>query len=345
MQYALHLAEKRVIPDTLIRYGIRRLLKKRISDETAGTPEKQQERLMALIGKLQAAPLAVHTADANIQHYEVPPGFFEQALGPHLKYSCCYFTPDCRSLAEAEAAMLTLTCSRAEIQDGMDILELGCGWGSLTLWLAKHYPGTRITAVSNSSLQRAFIEKKAEEAGYHNIQVITCDMNSFDTDTCFDRVLSIEMFEHMRNYNELLARIAGWMKPDAKLFVHIFTHRLFAYLYETEGPDDWMGHYFFTGGIMPSDSLLLYFQDDVILENHWIVNGTHYCRTAECWLSNMDRRSAQIIPVFIHAYGSKDAALWFQRWRIFFMACAELWGYRNGTEWFVSHYLFRKHSR
>jgi cyclopropane-fatty-acyl-phospholipid synthase len=345
MNYALRLAEKGVIPDRIIRIGIRRLLKKRICDETAATPDEQQEHLMKLIKELQASPLAVHTVDANVQHYEVPPAFFEQALGPHLKYSCCYFDEYCRSLAEAEAAMLELTCTRAEIQDGMDILELGCGWGSLTLWLAKHYPGSSITAVSNSSLQRSFIEKKAKEAGYHNLHVITCDMNSFDTDNRFDRVVSIEMFEHMRNYKELLARIAGWMKSDAKLFVHIFTHRLLAYLYETEGPDDWMGRYFFTGGIMPSNSLLLYFQDDVILENHWIVNGTHYSKTAECWLSNMDRRTAQIIPVFKNAYGPKEAALWFQRWRIFFMACAELWGYKNGTEWFVSHYRFRKHSR
>jgi cyclopropane-fatty-acyl-phospholipid synthase len=246
------------------------------------------------------------------------------------------------SLDEAEEKMLTLTCERAQISNGMDILELGCGWGSLTLWMAERYSHAKITAVSNSHPQREFIAAQCRERGIRNVEIITADMNAFDATKRFDRVVSVEMFEHMRNYELLLHRVSSWMKPDGRLFVHIFCHREYAYVFEAEGEDNWMGKYFFSGGIMPSDDLLLYFQDAAALEDHWRVDGTHYERTANHWLENMDSRKDAVMPVLERTYGEKNAALWFQRWRIFFMACAELWGFRKGQEWWVAHYLFRK---
>jgi cyclopropane-fatty-acyl-phospholipid synthase len=277
-----------------------------------------------------------------VQHYEVPPEFFSLVLGARRKYSCCWFPEGTETLDEAEEKTLALTCERARLADGMDILELGCGWGSLTFWMAERYPRSRITAVSNSGTQRAFITACCRERGITNVDVVTADMNHFDTGKGFDRIVSVEMFEHMRNYALLLRKIASWMRPDGKLFVHMFCHREYAYFFETEGEDNWMGRYFFSGGIMPSDDLLLYFQDDVVLEDHWRVDGTHYKRTANHWLANMDARKEGILSVLERTYGKQDAALWFQRWRIFLMACAELWGFRNGQEWWVAHYLFKK---
>jgi cyclopropane-fatty-acyl-phospholipid synthase len=238
--------------------------------------------------------------------------------------------------------MLQLTCKRAELSDGMQILELGCGWGSLSLWMAENYPNSKITAVSNSGSQKEFIMTRAAERKLTNLQVITADMNDFSTDQTFDRVVSVEMFEHMRNWPRLLNRINNWLKPDGKLFVHIFTHRKFAYLYETDGRDDWMGRHFFTGGIMPSDDLILQLQNQLVVERHWRINGEHYSRTAEEWLANMDKNRKSIMPIMQKTYGKPSAQRWFQRWRIFFMACAELWGFHGGNEWLVSHYLLGK---
>jgi cyclopropane-fatty-acyl-phospholipid synthase len=336
------LIEQNKIPDFLIRQGIRKLLKQRLRDENKGDVEAQQAHLMALIDKLKASPIAVNTTDANQQHYEVPTRFYQYCLGKNLKYSSCYFKPGVTSLDQAEDDMLYLTCDRAGLKNGQHVLELGCGWGSLSLYMAAKYPASNFKVVSNSRTQKQFIDAQAQARGITNLTVITADMNTFAINEQFDRIVSVEMFEHMRNYQKLMKKVASFLKPDGKLFIHIFTHKEYAYLFEVIDETDWMSKYFFTGGIMPSDDLLFYFNDDLAVEQHWHVNGTHYGKTAEAWLVNMDSHKAEIMPLFEETYGKDQALKWWVYWRLFYMACAELWNYNDGNEWIVSHYLFHK---
>ncbi len=335
-------AERGVIPDPLLRLAMRRLMAARLRSEALDDVEARHQQFQHRLADLREGPLALHTDAANEQHYEVPAEFFRRVLGRHLKYSCCLWRPGVNSLDEAEAAMLALSCERAGLSDGQDVLELGCGWGSVSLWMAGQYPHSRITAVSNSASQREYIMSQARERGLNNLQVITADMNDFATDQQFDRVVSVEMFEHMRNYRELLHRIRGWLRPGGQLFVHIFCHREFLYPFETEGEYDWMAQHFFTGGVMPAESMLAYFQDDLSLLRQWRVDGRHYERTSNAWLARLDTSRAELLQVFADVYGERDAARWLQRWRMFFLAVAELFGYAGGREWYVAHYLFQR---
>jgi cyclopropane-fatty-acyl-phospholipid synthase len=335
------LLEQGLLPDPVIRWGIRNLLSQKIAAEKKDGLEFGQARQIQLINQLKASPIAVNTPDANSQHYEVPAEFFQLALGPHLKYSSCYFRDGVTDLGQAERDMLAITCERADLQSGQTVLELGCGWGSLSLYMAKEFPESRFVGVSNSRTQKEYIDAQAKIRNLKNLEIITADMNIFETSRRFDRIVSVEMFEHMRNYQKLMAKAASFLNPDGKLFVHIFTHREFSYLYDETDDKDWIAKYFFTGGIMPADDLLLYFQDHFQIANHWRVSGTHYQKTSECWLANMDAHRKEIIPIFQKTYGEQYQK-WLIYWRVFFMSCAELWGYRGGDEWIVSHYLFQK---
>jgi cyclopropane-fatty-acyl-phospholipid synthase len=335
-------AERGWIPDGLLRLGIRRQCAQRLRDECAADPAAAARRGAALVAELRRSPVAIHADAANRQHYELPPAFFARCLGPRLKYSSCFYPNGNETLAEAEEAMLALYGERAQLADGQDILELGCGWGSLTLWMAERYPDARITAVSNSAPQRRFIEQRCRERGFANVRVLTCDANRLELPAAaFDRCVSIEMFEHMRNYGVLLDRIGGWLRAGGKLFAHIFCHRTLLYPFETEGEGNWMGRHFFTGGLMPAADTLLWFQDALRIEERWLVDGTHYQRTANHWLQRQDAHRAELMPILREAYGDA-ASLWFQRWRMFWMACAELFGYGHGREWMVAHYRFAK---
>ena len=337
------LLARNLLPDAAIRIGIRNLLSKKLREETRENAIAQAEALAAFVDELKRSPIAIKTAAANEQHYEVPTEFFKLVLGPRMKYSSGYWPREDTTFAESEETMLALSCERAELADGLDILELGCGWGSLTLWMAEKYPAARITGVSNSLTQKLHIEAEAARRGLGNVRIVTADMNDFEAgDSAFDRVVSVEMFEHMKNYQRLMAKVARWLRSGGNLFVHIFTHREFAYHFEGRDPSDWITRYFFEGGTMPSDDLLLYFQEDLSIEKHWRVSGTHYQRTSEAWLEKMDANEPAITPILENTYGRENPAKWRAYWRVFFMSCAELWGFRGGNEWLVSHYRFTK---
>lgn len=338
------LLERDLIPDQLIRARIRKLLRQRLRDEQRPIAEQQQTHLMEVISQLRNSPIAIETKAANEQHYEVPTEFFRMVMGKHMKYSCCYWDTTTPDLSAAEQKALEITCQRAQLADGMDILELGCGWGSLTMFMAAKFPSARITGVSNSATQKQWIEATCRERGLSNVRIITADMNVFDIAEQFDRVVSVEMFEHMRNYQLLLEKVARFLKPEGRLFVHIFTHKDLTYFFDVVDDTDWMSKYFFSGGVMPSDDLLFYFNDHLHVSDHWHWDGTHYGKTSEAWLENMDAHKQQIMPILAETYGADQSVKWWVYWRIFFMACAELWNYNNGKEWIVSHYLFRKNN-
>lgn len=339
---ALSLAEQGYLPDALIRKGIRDLSKTRLDEIADQDCERAQSALIRFVQQMKVSPIAPLPEKANEQHYEVPADFFQYCLGEHRKYSSCFWLPETKTLDEAEALALAQTCLHAKLADGQAILELGCGWGSLTLWMASHYPNANITGVSNSASQRAHILSQAAARGLTNINILTADMNTFELDAQFDRVVSVEMFEHMRNYQVLYQKVANWLKPEGYFFKHIFVHRYAAYAFDVKAEDDWMSQYFFSGGMMPSDDLPLYFQDHLRIVDKWRWDGTHYEKTANAWLANMDQHQTEITPILEHTYGKENAAIWRQRWRIFYMACAELFGYQHGQSWWVSHYLFQK---
>jgi cyclopropane-fatty-acyl-phospholipid synthase len=340
----LNLAELGLFPDVVLRWGIRQLVTQRLREIRSGDARTAALQEKRFIDEMRRAPIAVVPEKANDQHYEVPVEFFSRVLGPHLKYSSAFWPAHAKTLDQAEAAGLRESCLHADLMNGQTILELGCGWGSLTLWMAEHYPDSRITAVSNSRSQRAYIEAQARARGLQNrIRVLTCDMNTFEVDPgLFDRVVSVEMFEHMRNWPDLFVRVRRWLKPGGRFFMHVFVHRSTAYLFEDRGPADWMSRQFFTGGMMPSDGLPLVCQDQLACVDHWRWDGTHYEKTANAWLANMDSARKTLWPVIERVYGKACARVWWWRWRLFFMACAELFGYEEGRQWGVSHYLFEK---
>ena len=334
--------EQGLVPDRVVRLGIRRLLKERLAEMHATDAEAAEVLNQAFIDQMRRAPIALLPDKANEQHYEVPAEFFAKVLGPHRKYSSCFWGEGVQTLAQAEAAALRATCERAGLVDGQDVLELGCGWGSLSLWMADHYRNSHVTAVSNSHSQRVHIEREAQSRGLVNLRVITCDVNEFDIEANhFDRVVSVEMFEHLRNWPHAFARVARWLKADGRFFMHVFATRGAPYAFVERDDSDWMSRHFFSGGMMPSDDLALNFQDDLRLLKRWRWDGTHYQKTSEAWLRNMDDARDDLMPLMQSTYGA-DAELWWQRWRLFFLSVAELFGHEGGQQWWVSHYLFSK---
>jgi cyclopropane-fatty-acyl-phospholipid synthase len=343
---AIKFAERGLLPDALVRAGIRNLTKTRLEEISADNCEAGMAHLTRFIVAMNCAKIAEVPELANAQHYEVPAEFFHYCLGAQRKYSGCFWLPDTQNLAEAENLALSQTCDHADLRDGQHILELGCGWGSLSLYMAARFPNAQITGVSNSNSQREHIMAVAKTRGLTNLNIITADMNQFAAPEQYDRVISVEMFEHMRNWQLLYRKVASWLKPQGKFFKHIFVHRNTPYLFEVQAENDqddnWMSQHFFSGGMMPSDDLPLHFQDNLKLMQRWRWDGTHYEKTANAWLQNMDKNAAHITPILAASYGEQNVEMWRNRWRIFFMACAELFGYNQGQEWWVTHYLFEK---
>ncbi len=339
---ANEITEKGFVPDSLIRRGIRKLLTSRLDEIAADNAELMASNQISFISQMNNSSIALLPEKANEQHYEVPEAFFQTVLGYRLKYSCGFWDDEVENIHQSEERALQISCEHAEIENGMQILELGCGWGSLTFWMAEHYPDSHIVAVSNSASQGDFIRAEADKKGLANIEIVTADMNDFVPSRQFDRVVSVEMFEHMRNYEALYKSISSWLKPEGKLFKHIFVNRSAPYSFEDRDDSDWMSRHFFSGGMMPSDDLPLFFQRHLSIEKRWRWSGQHYEKTANAWLARMDANKQELWPLFESVYGKDFASMWWQRWRIFFMACAELFGYDKGQQWWVSHYLFSK---
>jgi cyclopropane-fatty-acyl-phospholipid synthase len=340
MTLSEYFLDKGVLPETVIRWGIKKQVKKRLkTQEQLSKNPVEFEKLLELLKK---SPIAVDTSAANEQHYQVPTEFYKLVLGPKLKYSCCNFVGKNSNLALAEIASLEQIAERAQLKDGHKILDLGCGWGSFTLWTAEKFPNSSITAVSNSNTQRQYIEKQAKDLGLTNIRVITIDINNFNLSEKFDRIISVEMFEHMRNYESLFKKISSLLDEQGLMFVHVFCHKKYAYLFQTN--NSWMGRYFFTGGIMPAFDLFKYFQNDLKLNMSWEVSGQHYEKTANAWAENLNVNKEQVLKLFASTYGESTELMWYNRWLAFFLACAELFGYSKGQEWGVAHYLFEKQS-
>ena len=337
----IELAERGIVPDYLIRAGIVKNCKTRLKNESSSNNEQVSINKQNWIAQMKESPIALVPEKANEQHYEVPPSFFENVLGKNLKYSSGYWPDGTKTLDDSEDAMLELSFNRAKLIDGNSILELGCGWGSFTCYMASKLKNSKIIAVSNSKDQKEHILMRCKQQDLNNIEVITADMNDFETENKFDRVVSIEMFEHMRNYKKLLSKIDSWLNDEGKLFIHIFSHESVVYPFENQGEADWMAREFFSGGMMPSHDLLLHFQDDLKIDDIWRMSGTHYSKTSLAWVNKMDQNKDVIMKIFSDTYGN-EAKLWFQRWRIFFMSCEKLFGYANGSEWGVSHYRFNK---
>ena len=337
--------EQGLVPDGVVRLGIRRLLRERLDEVGADDAEAAAAIAQAFVDGLRAAPLALVPEKANEQHYEVPAAFFGKVLGPHRKYSSCLWPPGVDDLAGAEAAALAQTCERAGLADGQEILELGCGWGSLSLWMAERWPASRITALSNSRSQREYIEAQAAARGLRDLRVVTRDINAFEGDAGrYDRVVSVEMFEHLRNWPLAFARVARWLAPGGRFFMHVFAHRGAPYAFVERDASDWMSRHFFSGGMMPSDDLAATFQDDLRLLRRWRWDGRHYQKTAEAWLRNLDAARDELAPLMRATYGD-EADVWWQRWRLFFLSVSELFGHADGQQWFVGHYLFEPRAR
>jgi cyclopropane-fatty-acyl-phospholipid synthase len=339
---AISWVEQGLVPDAVVRAGIRRLCERRLRELATHDAERAAAITESFVRAMREGPTAPLPELANSQHYEVPAEFFRLALGPRRKYSSAWWPEGVGNLALAEERALQATCERAGLADGQHILELGCGWGSLTLYMAERFPGARIVAVSNSRSQREHILGEARRRGLANLGVVTADMNDFDPGVAFDRVVSVEMFEHMRNWESLFARVHGWLLPKGRFFMHVFCHRSTPYAFEARDASDWMSRHFFSGGMMPSDELPLRVAGALRLVERWRWDGTHYAKTANAWLENLDAARDEALVVLGDAYGEAQAALWLHRWRLFFMACAELFGYRGGQEWWVSHYLFER---
>lgn len=334
--------ERNLLPDTVIRRLTRLLLAGRLRSCYKPSNELQLSHLLQFVHSLREMPIAVMTEKPKSQHYELPTSFFKIVLGKHLKYSCCYFKDKMSTLGDAEIAMMELYCERSQLKDGHTVLDVGCGWGSLSLFIAQKYRGCKVTGICNSVTQKAHIEEQCRELQLENLEIIVADISTFEMEGFYDRILSIEMFEHMKNYRNLLKKISRWMNADSLLFVHHFCHKTFAYHFEDLNDDDWITRYFFSGGTMPSANLLLYFQDDVSVIDHWLVNGKHYAQTSEEWLKRMDENKSSIKSIMESTYGKDSAVKWTVYWRTFFLSVAELFGYNNGEEWMVAHFLFKK---